>query len=155
MEALGNGSIERIASNYLREASTKNRIAEVCRVLIATSFYFESAQRPRQSEGGNCVIQGEILCRFPNGSDTVKGLGRAIQKLRNPRIELISPRLDPWFIDDAAISRMESHGVYRLPVEVEAPSSTMEINFALVDDISKAESISDCPFSLDKLFERT
>ncbi|KAI8669943.1 PNPLA domain-containing protein [Fusarium sp. Ph1] len=155
MEALENGSIEMIASNYLREPSTKDRIAEVCRVLVATSFYFEPAQRPRQDEDGNFVIQGEILCRFPNGSDTVKGLGRAIRKLRNPRIELISPRLDRWSIDDAVISRLESHGVYRLPIEIEAPSSAMEINFALDDDSYKAEPISACPFSLDRLFERT
>jgi hypothetical protein len=59
MEALENGSIEMIASNYLREPSTKDRIAEVCRVLVATSFYFESAQRPRQDEDGNFVIQGK------------------------------------------------------------------------------------------------
>ncbi|KAI8670343.1 PNPLA domain-containing protein [Fusarium keratoplasticum] len=155
MEALENGSIEMIASNYLREPSTKDRIAEVCRVLVATSFYFEPAQRPRQDEDGNFVIQGEILCRFPNGSDTVKGLGRVIRKLRNPRIELISPRLDRWSIDDAVISRMESHGVYRLPIEIEAPGSAMEINFALDDDSYKAEPISACPFSLDRLFERT
>ncbi|KAJ4207095.1 hypothetical protein NW759_014093 [Fusarium solani] len=56
MEALENGSIEMIASNYLREPSTKDRIAEVCRVLVATSFYFEPAQRPRQDEDGNFVI---------------------------------------------------------------------------------------------------
>lgn len=95
------------------------------------------------------------MCRFPNGSDTVKGLGRVIRKLRNPRIELISPRLDRWSIDDAVISRMESHGVYRLPIEIEAPGSAMEINFALDDDSYKAEPISACPFSLDRLFERT
>ncbi|RSL40294.1 hypothetical protein CEP54_016151 [Fusarium duplospermum] len=155
MEALRNGSIKRIASNYLREASTKSRISDVCRVLIATSFYFESTQQPRQNEDGHFIIQGEILCRFPNGSDTVKGLGRAIRKLRNPRIELISPKLDRWSIDDDAISLMESHGSYRLPVEVEAPGSTMEINFALNDDSWKAESISACPVSLERLFERT
>ncbi|KAF2176910.1 FabD/lysophospholipase-like protein [Zopfia rhizophila CBS 207.26] len=91
LQALKNGSLENIASRYLQEENTRRRITDVCRVLVATSFYFDITQRPYRNESGQFIIRGEIFCRFSNGSSTCKGLGQIIRRLHNPRIELTTP----------------------------------------------------------------
>lgn len=59
LEAFNNGSLETIVSCYLGQESIQRRIADVGRVLVATSFYFQAAQDPQRNEAGHFIIKGE------------------------------------------------------------------------------------------------
>lgn len=94
---------------------------------------------------GTNIVQGNIMCRFVNHSDTMKNFGKVIQRLTHPRIEVRRPGYRRWALDDNIISNTENLGVLEIPIALNLPEYSSEVDIRFVADGLGEEPISSFP----------
>jgi hypothetical protein len=110
---------------------------------------------PSIKEGAN-IISGYLLCRLPNGTSEVRGLGKLMQQKRvdnKPRLVVREGVLQPqtFEIDQSVIENMISNSTFAMPsVQVVISHKLAVVDAVLRFDGDAGHSISGFPRSLVK-----
>ncbi|KAK1752635.1 hypothetical protein QBC47DRAFT_389002 [Echria macrotheca] len=147
IQAVEDGKLMRIATDYLRQRGTQAQINRVVFTLISTSFYFQPIRRSYESDSGHINVEGRIMCRFVNGSETMRQFGRAIGKLSRARFVLMESR-KVWELDKRLLTLLTNPGVCNIPIEVITPSYHTEVDIRFLCDGFEGGSISGFPMVL-------
>jgi hypothetical protein len=145
----------------------RKKIARVAHHLIASSFYFEKADTPRENEGfyickGTPIdfsplflvltLKGKIRCRFPNGSQELRDLGffMQLQQRQNfqPFFQILEKHRETFSINKvilpAIVEGMITHAQFEMPpldVHVSDKLGPTVIGLGLFDDVTRVEEV--------------